>query len=473
MGRFAVVRPRWQDAGLDRCGVGDPPLGCGHRPRGIPAARPPVGNPCPGGFAGRWDGLHRRLRRHDPPVGPGLRRELGIIARFPDPADSWALAPDGKTLLVGGGHGRRFALWSVSQRREIRRFPRVNDSRPLRALAWSPDGKTVAAEERVWDAETGQVVVTFQNPDGEWAVSCGFYCPDGRQVIARERGGARIWDIATGKPMRWAIRSDTVRWLNALSPDGRFAASGGIVARYQNGKIDPPIRIWELASGQEVATLEGHEESTQSLVFFPGGRFLVSGSGDRRTAHDATVRVWDLATAHELRRFEGHRGAVNAVALTPDGRSVVSGSEDATALVWDVSDLVPQQKPEPLTAECAPGPMGRTGQPRRPRRLPRRLGAQRPVGRDVSPRPHSARCGCRADHIPRSPAHRAHPHGTGARPHARGPRGHRAPGPRRARRPRDPRSPIDARPPGSTGLPLASLGPTIDFIYIKYIYYLY
>jgi WD40 repeat protein len=30
---------------------------------------------------------------------------------------------------------------------------------------------------------------------------------------------------------------------------------------------------------------------------------------------------------------------VNAVAFTPDGRSIVSGSEDATALVWDVSDL--------------------------------------------------------------------------------------------------------------------------------------
>ncbi len=56
---------------------------------------------------------------------------------------------------------------------------------------------------------------------------------------------------------------------------------------------------------------------------------MVSGSGDRRTTHEATVRVWDLATARELRRFADHRGAVNAVAFTPDGRSVVSGSEDA------------------------------------------------------------------------------------------------------------------------------------------------
>ncbi len=32
-------------------------------------------------------------------------------------------------------------------------------------------------------------------------------------------------------------------------------------------------------------------------------------------------------------------GLVNAVVFTPDGRSVVTGSDDATALVWDVSDL--------------------------------------------------------------------------------------------------------------------------------------
>jgi hypothetical protein len=64
----------------------------------------------------------------------------------------------------------------------------------------------------------------------------------------------------------------------------------------------------------------------------------------------STVRVLDLATGREVRRFDGHRGSVKAIAFTPDGRSVVSGSEDATALVWDISDL----SDRPKTGELMP-----------------------------------------------------------------------------------------------------------------------
>jgi hypothetical protein len=46
-----------------------------------------------------------------------------------------------------------------------------------------------------------------------------------------------------------------------------------------------------------------------------------------------------MASGRELRRLEGHLAGVNAIAFTPDGRSVVSASADATALVWDLSDL--------------------------------------------------------------------------------------------------------------------------------------
>ncbi len=96
----------------------------------------------------------------------------------------------------------------------------------------------------------------------------------------------------------------------------------------------------KLATGRVVATMNGHEETTRGLAFSPDGRWLASGSGDQwlgqtitPSGSGASPRDASCAGSRDI------AGAINAVAFTPDGRSVVSGSEDATALVWDVSDL--------------------------------------------------------------------------------------------------------------------------------------
>jgi WD40 repeat protein len=65
-------------------------------------------------------------------------------------------------------------------------------------------------------------------------------------------------------------------------------------------------------------------------------RIVVTPTADEEAME--AVR-WHAEIGRELRRFEGHCGAVSPLAFTPDGRSIVSGSEDATVLVWDVSDL--------------------------------------------------------------------------------------------------------------------------------------
>ena len=54
----------------------------------------------------------------------------------------------------------------------------------------------------------------------------------------------------------------------------------------------------------------------------PDGKHFVSGSNDN------TIKVWNLDTGKEERTLEGHSNLVNAVAVTPDGKHVVSGSSD-------------------------------------------------------------------------------------------------------------------------------------------------
>src|SRR4051812_2790536 len=56
-----------------------------------------------------------------------------------------------------------------------------------------------------------------------------------------------------------------------------------------------------------------HQDSVNSVVFSPDGKFLASGS------YDKTVRLWDLATGREIRTFRNHRKSVQSVAFSPDG----------------------------------------------------------------------------------------------------------------------------------------------------------
>lgn len=102
-----------------------------------------------------------------------------------------------------------------------------------------------------------------------------------------------------------------------FSPDGRYVASGSDYGT---------VRVWEVATGKEVARMP-HGDGVTSVAFSPDGRYVVSGS------NDGTARVWEAATGKEVARMT-HKSWVSSVAFSPDGRYVVSGSWDGTAQVW-------------------------------------------------------------------------------------------------------------------------------------------
>src|SRR5262249_11829680 len=149
---------------------------------------------------------------------------------------------------------------------------------------------------------------------------------------------ARVWDAATGKPLRVLKGHGSRIGSVAYSPDGqRIITGGGAVRVSPNGEDvdftvgdDNAAKVWDATESREMYTLKANDAPVQSVDFSPNGKLIASGS------LDGAARIWDLGSGREL-WVRTNKEAVRSVAFFPDGRRMVTGCWDHTATVWEVA----------------------------------------------------------------------------------------------------------------------------------------
>jgi RNA polymerase sigma factor (sigma-70 family) len=187
------------------------------------------------------------------------------------------LSPDGR-LLACSAKGE-IHVWDLANGKELRSFRGDR-------VVFSPDGIILA-----W-VEGNSSTVHFQEASGgkrlraidfSHSVDALAFSPDGRNLAAGNstEGAVQVWDLVTGKSLSLTGIRRQASLALAFSPDGRYIAVGeaGIGS-------SETTHIFELLTGKEVRRFDGHDSC--ALDFSPDGRSIAAAAGD------SSILIWDL-----------------------------------------------------------------------------------------------------------------------------------------------------------------------------------
>ncbi|MDQ2976170.1 MAG: WD40 repeat domain-containing protein [Acidobacteriota bacterium] len=105
--------------------------------------------------------------------------------------------------------------------------------------------------------------------------------------------------------------------------------------------MDQTVRLWDANDGAEIAVLRGHQGGVRACVFSPDSSTIVSAGGrhdlDDPKKSFGELKIWSVATGEELASLNGHADQVTCCAFLADGESIISASADGVLKAWNVA----------------------------------------------------------------------------------------------------------------------------------------
>ncbi|HVX01197.1 MAG TPA: WD40 repeat domain-containing protein, partial [Candidatus Babeliaceae bacterium] len=240
-----------------------------------------------------------------------------------------AITPDGSRGL-SGSNDQTVKIWDLDTMENI---GSLTVGRSVDSVAITSDGKKGLSASgngiKLWDLDTMQEIsLDTLLPENTKSAKAVAINQDGTRAVSVSYDGfLRVWDFAAMK----VVSIETQRGLRsvAINAEGTIGLSG-------SGADDKSIKLWDLVSMTEIATLAhlpwGY---VHSVAMTPDGTLGISGESN-------AIKILDLGARKEIASLgiNAHSRDVSSVAISANGLIGLSGSWDGTLRLWDLRPLL-------------------------------------------------------------------------------------------------------------------------------------
>lgn len=256
-----------------------------------------------------------------------------LFAGHTDDVRAVAFSPDGKTI-ASGSFDNTVILWNPQGR--MLHPPLKGHEDGVMRVAFSPDGKLLASAStdgtvRLWDVESGRPVARLDHPEEVYSVAID---RRGKILAASGKGGRiRLWNIESIDKRRvetTLVHNEDMVGLPAgsvftiaFSPDSRTLATGG---------LDGRIVLWDLGKRRKVDALVHVGQGVWSLAFSHDGKTVAAGTAGGQ------IHLWDVAQRKRAATLRtSHGSGVMDIAFSPDDRQIATVGHDRNAYIHDAA----------------------------------------------------------------------------------------------------------------------------------------